>query len=980
MKFRITPNLWPSILLCLLVLSGGFALLPSVAAEPDAGPEASESTLEDRLLSQVRQLTYAGARAGEGYFSPDGKTLIFQSERDEANPFYQIYALDLETGESWRVSPGQGKTTCAWILPTGEAIFSSTHEDPEVEDTMREEFEFRASGEERRYTWDYDEHYEIYKTDLQGGAPIRLTDAPGYDAEASASPDGNLIVFSSTRSAYEGDLSPELQDTFERDKSYFADIYVMNADGSDLRRLTDTPGYDGGPFFSPDGARITWRRFSEDGATAEIYTMNADGTDPRRITSLGAMSWAPYYHPSGQYIIFATNRHGFDNFELYMVDTEGRHEPVRVTYTPGFDGLPVFSPDGGRLAWTTTRTPDKSAQIFLAEWNHDAALDLLGLSDPDEFETVPEIRAEDMRVRIGYLASEKLQGRLTGTEGERLATEYAAEVFKALGLEPAGDNGTYFQSFEFTAGVSLGDDNRLALTGAQNLPEPKIDENWRPLAFSKTGRFGPAGVVFAGYGIVAPADGSQEEYDSYAHLDVAGKWVMVFRYMPEDVTPERRQFFNRYASVRHKAMVARDRGAVGLIVVSGPNSDVKEPLMPLRFDTSLAGSSIAALSFDDEMAAALLKLADRDLKGLQDALDTGEPVMGFDFPGLQLEARIDIRQEKRTGRSVLGRLNAGDAADGPAVVVGAHIDHLGRGVGTQSLARSDEEGQIHYGADDNASGTAAVLEIAEHLKNERAAGRVELAHDVIFALWSGEELGLLGSSHYVRELTDDGARPLPESVVAYFNMDMIGRMQDSVLVHGVGSSSVWPFEIERANAPLGLPVQMQNDPYIPTDSTAFYVAGVPFVNAFTGVHSDYHSPRDTADKINYEDAARIARLMARLVTSRATQEAAPDYKPMEQPDAGENRAGLRVYLGSIPDYSQTDSPGVRLSGVANGGPAEAAGVRAGDSIVELAGQRIENIYDYTYAMQGLKVGEPVGIVVLRGDERLELTITPGSRE
>jgi len=209
----------------------------------------------------------------------------------------------------------------------------------------------------------------------------RLTDVDGYDAEASFSPDGKWIVFASTRSAYDRELSEEESERLEFDLSYFAEIYLMRADGSDTRRLTDTPGYDGGPFFSADGTRIVWRRFDIEGLIADIWTMKLDGSEQRRLTDFESMSWAPFPHPSGEYIIFTSNKFGFDNFELFIVDNEGAKQPVRVTYTPGFDGLPVPSPDGRRLAWTSTRK-GSGAQLFIARWNHEQALEALRQAPP----------------------------------------------------------------------------------------------------------------------------------------------------------------------------------------------------------------------------------------------------------------------------------------------------------------------------------------------------------------------------------------------------------------------------------------------------------------------------------------------------------------------------------------------------------------------------------------------------------------------
>lgn len=351
------------------------ALAAAVGLLVAAPVATSQESHESDFLSRIRRLTYEGRRAGEGYFSPDGSKMVLQSEREPGNPFYQIYLLDLETGESTRVSPGMGKTTCAFIRPgTGEVEFASTHADPDSVKLQQQELEFRASGQERRYAWDYDPWMDIWVADADGGNLRQLTDTRGYDAEGSYSPDGDWIVFASNRSAFDHELGEEEQRLLEADPAYFADIYLMRADGSEQRQLTDVPGYDGGPFFFPDGTRIIWRRFDESGLIADVWSMLPDGTDQRRITDFGAMSWAPYVHPSGEYLLFASNKLGFTNFEVFMADIAGLKEPVRVTYADGFDGLPVPSPDGTRMAWTSERHGDKGGQIYIADWNHEAAL------------------------------------------------------------------------------------------------------------------------------------------------------------------------------------------------------------------------------------------------------------------------------------------------------------------------------------------------------------------------------------------------------------------------------------------------------------------------------------------------------------------------------------------------------------------------------------------------------------------------------
>ena len=337
---------------------------------------AQEAPNQEReFLSRVRRLTVDGKRAGEGYWSPDGTRLVLQSEREAGNPFYQQYVMDLTTGDTTRISPGMGKTTCGFFRPgSDEIMFASTHHDPTSKQQQDDEIAFRASGKERRYAWDYDPEMEIYAYQETSKSLKRLTNVRGYDAEGGYSPDGQWIVFSSTRTAYDHTLSAAEQKQLTTDPAWFAEIYIMKADGSGQRRLTETPGYDGGPFFTPDGKKILWRRFDEQGLIADVWTMNLDGTDKKQITNFKAMSWAPYMHVSGEYILFASNKLGFENFEVFMVDAAGTKEPVRVTYSDGFDGLPVPSPDGKQIAFTSARSGGGAGQIFLAQWNHEAAL------------------------------------------------------------------------------------------------------------------------------------------------------------------------------------------------------------------------------------------------------------------------------------------------------------------------------------------------------------------------------------------------------------------------------------------------------------------------------------------------------------------------------------------------------------------------------------------------------------------------------
>ncbi len=964
-----------------------------------AGSVETPAPAESSFLSRPRQLIYEGRRSGEGYFSPDGKSLIFQSERDPANPFYQIYLLDLESGDSHRVSPGLGKTTCSFFRPdSDEVLFSSTHRDPEAAAKQNAELDFRASGKERRYSWDYDENMDLFVARRDGSNIRQLTTAPGYDAEGSFSPDGKLIAFCSLRDAFPTNrLSAEEHRHLATDPSWFGEIYLMNADGSNQRRLTHTPGYDGGPFFSPDGQRIIWRRFSERGDTADVYTMKLDGSDARRLTDFGAMSWAPYFHPSGKYVIFTANKLGFANFELFLVDAEGSREPVRVTYTDGFDGLPVFSPDGTKLAWTSSRTADGKSQIFLADWNDGAARAALEKAPrrgaaaapasapaapsviPDLSQFTPAIKADDLHAIVSYLASPELAGRMSGSPGNRQAADYLAAQMKRIGLVPVtGDS--YFQPYEFKAGARVNtNENHLTITPPSGSPADfLVERDFRPLEFSANADVeGP--VVFAGYGLAAPGKAG-EGFDSYAGLNVSNKIVLVLRYVPEQVDAKRRAELNRYAGVRYKATIARSHGARGMLVVTGPNSPNAGELLNLSSDSALAGSGIPIASISSNVVARLFAGSGKDLAALQTGLDTENPhaETSLELTNVRVRLATSVENIRRTDRNVLGLLPAGIpgvAGTAPEyLMLGAHFDHLGHGE-TGAMNRAGEEGQIHPGADDNASGVATVLEIADALAAERAANPAAFRRGIVFALWSGEEIGLIGSSWFA----EHPALPLT-NVAAYLNFDMVGRLRDNKLtLQGVGSSPVWPKVIEKRNVAAGFDLTLQEDPYLPTDTTSLYPKGVPVLAFFTGSHEEYHRPADRPETLNYPGTERVAKF-ARGIVVELEAGTRPAYAQVARKDeGGGSRETLRAYLGTIPDYA-SEVQGVKLSGVRAGGPAEKAGLKGGDVIVEFGATKITNIYDYTYAMDAVKIGQPVLVVVLRNGERVSVTVVPEARK
>ena len=612
-----------------------------------------------------------------------------------------------------------------------------------------------------------------------------------------------------------------------------------------------------------------------------------------------------------------------------------------------------------------------------------------------------ETTSLDTRAIVEYLADDELEGRLTGSPGIRMAADYLIEQLEAVGAEPLPGVGGFRQAFAYTAGVtdtgtSLRiegtDGTRMTVSsnedsgatppaaptppappstgaGAGSPPVPPGAPSIRALSFSDTGR-AEGQLVFAGYGLSVP-ETDDFGYDSYATLDVTDKIVVVLRYFPEDTEGELRSTLARYAGLRFKALAARERGAAGLIVVTGPRSPNAGALVPLTFDTAVSDSGIVAATVDGELGAAIIESAGEPIEAVQASLDTANPhVTGFDLP---LEGVIEAKLERReaTGYNVIGYLppTATEALDEPYVLLGAHYDHLGRGRGGDSLARGDEAGQIHNGADDNASGVAAVLSVGAGL------AAAERGRGVILAFWSGEELGLLGSADFVAQA------PVPmDRVSAYLNFDMVGRLEDDPLnLQAVGSSSIWTDLAEELNEAVGLDLTFVSDPYLPTDVGSLNAAEVPSLNFFTGSHEDYHRPTDDADTLDYEGLDRIVDLATAVTSNLANRPDAPDFIRVERVQQRGGGATMRIFTGTIPDYTQ-EVEGLSISGVIGGGPAEAAGLQGGDVIVGLAGQAVTNIYDYMYALDLLKVGEPSEVVFLRDGERRTTELIPRVRD
>ena len=614
------------------------------------------------------------------------------------------------------------------------------------------------------------------------------------------------------------------------------------------------------------------------------------------------------------------------------------------------------------IAHRPTREWDGAIPHGLAAAGLASGLLLAPLAPSPAFGQTPEDRTpEDLRTDVAALTGPGTEGRAVGTPGAAAARRYLMSELDAAGARPLPGQEELGVPFRFISGVEdLG--SRLRAGGHKQFGSDQV----RAFAFSETGE-ARGELFFAGYGI-SLSENAGHEYDSYAGHDVHDKVVVVLRYFPDDVEDEARSILNRHAGFRSKATAARDRGAAGMVVITGPESEGAGEFAPDAFDISAPGSQgILAVSIDGTAGDRLFAGSGFTLSEVQQALDRGDVDAGsFPLTGIATLS-VNLQRTPGSGANVIGILPAADGSvTPPYVAVGAHYDHLGMG-GSGSL-NPHGPAAVHPGADDNASGTAAVLALA------RSLSEAPLARPVLIGFWSGEESGLLGSRAFLRN------EIRPEQLLAYINLDMVGRLDENRLtVQAMGSSSVWPGFVERANIPAGFDLALSDDPYLPTDSSGFNSESVPTLNLFTGTHSDYHKPSDTADKLNYQGLARIVRFTGLIARRVAESDPVPEFIQVERaPETAASRASMRAYTGTIPEYA-TETLGLMLGGVMAGGPAEKAGLQKGDVIVEFAGAPVLNIYDYMNALEAARIGEPLTVVFLRDGERRTVTLVPTAR-
>jgi len=570
---------------------------------------------------------------------------------------------------------------------------------------------------------------------------------------------------------------------------------------------------------------------------------------------------------------------------------------------------------------------------------------------------------------VKYLASPELKGRGTGDPGLEKAARYIERQFRAAGLQPLSQG--YFQKFPVTTKARLGPRNRFEFSENGRRKTLRVQQDFIPFNFSASGKLA-GGVVFAGYGITAP----EYHYDDYAGLDVRGKLVLVLRHEPQE-NDEKSVFLGKlltqHALFWTKAANAKRHGAAALLVVGDPvhHPGDRDELWKFGRFAGPMDAGIPAMQVKVAVAEEWLAASGKKLDQVAEAIDKDLQPRSFALPGsIEVHAEADLRREVKTVRNVCGFL---PGASDEYVVIGAHYDHLG--LGDQNSLAPSQAGQVHPGADDNASGTAGVIELARWFGSQPKQKR-----GLLFLAFAGEELGLLGSRYWVDHPELDQGK-----AVAMINLDMIGRVRDhKVYVGGAGSGTTFQTLLDRVLPQHNLKADgISGAEAGASDHASFLSKQTPALFFFSGLHADYHKPSDTWDKIDAPDAAQLLAAVAEIATGladepdrpRFVKSAVPNPGAMGEPGAGR---GYGAWFGSVPDFGQTGK-GVKFADVTPGSPAANAGLRAADVLVEFDGAPVGNLYDFTYALRAKKPGDRVVVKVLRGAETVSATVTLGQR-
>jgi len=559
---------------------------------------------------------------------------------------------------------------------------------------------------------------------------------------------------------------------------------------------------------------------------------------------------------------------------------------------------------------------------------------------------------------VKALTTPSMEGRGDGTKGLTRAAHLLESRYKHLGLKPAGTN-YYFQPFTVITGAKLKSHNRITVADGPQKRDLKLNQEFVPFSFSASGSVA-APVVFAGYGATA----EEFDYDDYSGIDVKDKIVVVLRYEPPGFAERSGNTgLTRHAQLISKAINARNHGARAIVVLNGKLGDGEEDTLT-RFG-SVSGpenTGIVLVQVKNDVADSWFRVAGKSLAEVQGQLNHSTQPQSFTIPDqLHVSINVDIETTRATVNNVLAYL---PGKTDEYVIIGAHYDHLGYG-NYDSLAPS-QIGQIHPGADDNASGTAGVLELARAF----APMKGKLQRGILFASFAGEELGLLGSAHWVQQPT----LPL-EKAVAMLNMDMIGRIKDDkVYVGGVGTGSTLKAAIEQAQAKSNFKIEYSPGGYSASDHTSFVTKRIPVLFFFSGLHSDYHKPSDTWDKINPQGAARLVDVVGDTGLQLASAPDRPSFVAVveDKPLAGAG-GGYGPYFGSIPDFGQVEN-GVKFSDVKPASPAAKAGLKAGDILIQFGDKPIKNLYDFTDALRRSKVGDVVEVTVMRDGKPIQASV------
>jgi hypothetical protein len=568
---------------------------------------------------------------------------------------------------------------------------------------------------------------------------------------------------------------------------------------------------------------------------------------------------------------------------------------------------------------------------------------------------------------IKYLASPELKGRATGSPELEKAAGYIAGLFKSFGLKPVSGS-DYLQPFTVTVNAHLGPSNSFSANDAGSAATLVSGRDYEPFSFSSTAKISGQ-VVFAGYGITA----TELHYDDYAGLDVKDKVVLILRHQPqENPQPQGnsdKSVFGKdltsHATFAEKASNAKVHGARGVILVNDTPAHPTESDKLLGFGaaTGPTDSGVVFVQVKETDAEAWMKAEGRDLHQIEADIDKDLKPRSFALARLTVNLSVDVEHDVKTVHNVEAYI---PGTTSEYIVIGAHYDHLGLG-DEHSLAPS-QIGTIHPGADDNASGTAGVIELARWYSKQPKPKR-----GILFLTFAGEELGLLGSSWYVNH----PLLPLKDAV-AMVNMDMIGRIRDGkVYVNGTGTGSTLVKLIDGLPPPPGFKFDLsENLGYGGSDHMSFTIKSVPVLFFFSGLHGDYHKPSDTADKINAPDAAKLLGYVSEVVDKLDSAPDRPQFirtaEPKE-PSAGGGGSGYGPNFGSVPDFDEPPK-GVRFADVIDGSPASKAGFKAGDILIEFDGKEIGNLYDFTYALRAKKPGDVVLVKVLRGTQTIEAKV------